>query len=64
MFDTIHLEAPLHCPGCGAEQHSLQTHAFEDVMAHLRIGSRVGGSVLSGIISETIWCSPCHKAER
>lgn len=64
MFDTIHLEAPLRCPVCGAEQHSLQTHAFEDVMAHLRIGSRVGGSVLSGIMSETLWCSPCHKANR
>ena len=64
MFDTIHLEAPLRCPVCGAEQHSLQTHAFEDVMAHLRIGSRVGGSVLSGIISDTIWCSPCHEAKR
>jgi hypothetical protein len=64
MFDTIHLETPLRCPVCGAEQHSLQTHAFDDVMAHLRIGSRVGGSVLTGIIRETMWCSPCHKAER
>lgn len=64
MFDTIHLETPLKCPVCGAEQPSLQTHAFDDVMAHLRIGSRVGGSVLSGIISETMWCSVCHKAER
>lgn len=64
MFDTIHLEAPLRCPVCGAEQQSLQTHAFEDVMAHLRIGSRVGGSVLSGIVSDTMWCSACYEAKQ
>ena len=62
MFDTIHLKAPLVCPVCNAEQLDHQTHAFHDIMATYEIGSLVGGSVLSGIISETLWCSACHKA--
>lgn len=62
MFDTIHLKTPLVCPVCGAGQHSCQTHAFDDVMADYQIGSLVGGTVLSGIVSETLWCSACHKA--
>jgi hypothetical protein len=63
MFDTIHLKHPLVCPVCGGGQYSHQTHAFEDVMAHYRIGSLVsGGGVLSGIVQETLWCAPCHQA--
>ena len=62
MFDTIHLKAPLVCPVCNAEQLDHQTHAFHDIMATYEIGSLVGGSVLSGIISETLWCSVCHEA--
>ena len=62
MFDTIHLKAPLVCPVCGAEQLDHQTHAFHDILAIYEIGSLVGGSVLSGIISETLWCSACHEA--
>ena len=63
MFDTIHLKRPLACPLCGAEQNPYQTHAFADAMDHYQIGSLArGGSVLSGIIHETFWCSACHKA--
>ncbi len=64
MFDTVHLESPLICPACGRKESSHQTHAFEDVMATYRIGSVVRGGVLTGIISETMWCSDCHKAGR
>jgi hypothetical protein len=61
MFDTIHLEFPLVCPACGGQEHSFQTHAFEDVMADYRIGSLVRGGVLTGIVQERFWCSACHK---
>lgn len=64
MFDTIHLKNPLACPVCGKEESSLQTHAFEDIMANYRIGSVVRGGVLTGILNETLWCSDCHKADR
>lgn len=62
MFDTIHLKHPLVCPTCGGQEHDFQTHAFDDVMANYRIGSRVGGALLTGIVQERFWCSDCHKA--
>lgn len=62
MFDTIHLTSPLVCPVCGGQENSYQTHAFDDVMANYRIGSRVGGRVLTGIVQERFWCFACHKA--
>jgi hypothetical protein len=55
MFDTIHLKSPLICPVCGGQKHDYQTHAFDDVMANYRIGSRVGGAVLTGIVQERFW---------
>ncbi|MCU0777821.1 MAG: hypothetical protein MUF86_09175 [Akkermansiaceae bacterium] len=61
MFDTIHLKSPLICPVCGGQEHSYQTHAFDDVMANYRIGSVVGGALLTGIVQERFWCSACHK---
>ncbi len=64
MFDTVHLAIPLVCPVCGRKENSLQTHAFDDVMAHYQVGSVVRGGVLSGIIHETFWCSDCHKADK
>ena len=64
MFDTIHLKSPLVCPTCGNQEHTYQTHAFEDVMADYRIGSFVRGGVLTGIVREGFWCSDCHKAGR
>jgi hypothetical protein len=62
MFDTIHLKSPLVCPTCGGQEQDYQTHAFDDMMANYRIGSRVGGGVLTGIVQEKFWCSECHKA--
>lgn len=62
MFDTIHLKTPLVCPTCGKQEHTYQTHAFDDVMADYRIGSLVRGGVLTGIVQEGFWCSDCHKA--
>jgi hypothetical protein len=65
MFDTIHVKTPLLCPGCGAEQRSLQTKEFDSTMAHYKVGSVLSGSaVLTGIVKERLWCSECHKAGR
>lgn len=61
MFDTIHLNPPLICPVCGAEQSTQQTHAFEDLMENFRIGSVVGGGIYKGIVKESFWCDACYK---
>ena len=63
MFDTIHVQAPLLCPTCGAQICSLQTKEFDSIMAHFKTGSVLTGSpVLTGILKETLWCAACHKA--
>lgn len=63
MFDTIHLKTPLLCPGCGAEQRSLQTKQLSDTMSCFKTGSVLAASpVLTGIVQEHLWCSACHQA--
>lgn len=65
LFDTIHLEPPLLCPSCGAEQRTLQTHVLGEMMAHYKVGSVLRcNPVLTGIMSETLWCRTCHAAGR
>ncbi len=65
MFDTIHLKPALLCPICGAEQHTLQSKAFGETMAHYEVGAVLRGSpVLHGILQETLWCRSCQDAER
>lgn len=63
MFDTIHTDTPLICPGCGAETRSLQTKEFDSIMAHFKVGSVLSGSsVMTGIVKESLWCEACFKA--
>ena len=63
MFDTIHVKTPLLCPTCGTEVRRLQTKEFDCIMTHFKIGSVLSGSpVLTGIVRESMWCEPCHKA--
>ena len=62
MFDTIRLDPPLVCPGCGHEEFSLQTHHFGETMDVYRTGMIVADCpVLTGILRETFWCSACHN---
>lgn len=65
MFDTIHFEKLIPCPGCGTEISSLQTKEFENLMADYSVGNVLrGGSVLKGIVKEELWCEPCSHAKR
>jgi hypothetical protein len=62
MFDTIRLETPLVCPGCGREEPTVQTHLFGETLDTYRIGMIVPHCpVLTGILIETFWCSACHN---
>ena len=64
MFDTIELETPLACPGCGTSISSLQTHELGDTMAVYRMGARLRGSpFLKGILTERLWCPQCPYVE-
>jgi hypothetical protein len=63
MFDTIQLETPLVCPGCGHEEPTVQTHHFGETLDTYRIGMIVPHCpILTGILIETFWCSACHHA--
>jgi hypothetical protein len=65
MFDTIRLETPLVCPGCGHEEPAVQTHHFGETLDTYRIGMIVPHCpILTGILIETFWCSACHHAGR
>lgn len=62
--DTILLDPAITCPNCGRTLE-LQTRHFEPAMLSYRIGSVISGSpVLSGILTENLFCHDCHKAER
>ena len=64
LFDTILLDPPITCPTCGRTLE-LQTKHFEPAMVSYRIGSIITYSpVLSGILTEDLFCHDCYKAER
>ena len=64
LFDTILLDPPITCPTCD-RRLELQTKHFEPAMITYRIGSIITGSpVLSGILTEDLFCYDCYKAER
>ncbi len=51
MFDTIQLETPLVCPGCGHEEPTVQTHHFGETLDTYRIGMIVPHCpILTGIL--------------
>lgn len=65
LFDTIHFEKPIPCPGCGTEISSVQTKEFESLMCSYHVGSVLrGGSILKGIVKEELWCDACFHAKR
>lgn len=59
MFDVIHFEKEIRCAVCGKGHSSTQTKEFENLMIHYYVGDLVPGSVITGVIEETVYCD--HK---
>jgi len=57
MFDTIIFPRPIKCTVCGKEQTSTQTKQFEKLMIHYEVGDVLPGSLITGIIEETFFCT-------
>ena len=60
MFDTIHFPKEIKCKVCGESHHSTQTKQFESLLLNYHVGDIMPGSLITGIIEESIFCE--HKS--
>jgi len=61
MFDTILLQQPVLCNNCEAAITSVQTKAFESLLANYRIGDCIAHAEELRIVQETLYCDHCRN---